>query len=153
MTKSDGVRLRNTIYCDMKTMIFLRLRMCSTEGALIESGKTKTSNHFTIFEHNHLRLRFTVLSLATKTCFCISCKYLLCTISRILNSSVTNHFIPCWNSFSFARNLPERYSVRLIVKSFNYFLYKICLSYFVISALKVSAYNLWVRFAHLESFH
>ena len=49
--------------------VLFRLRMCSAEGALIESGKTKTSNHFPLTEHNHLCLRFTVLSDATKTYF------------------------------------------------------------------------------------
>ena len=55
------------------------------EGALIESGKTKTANRFTFFKHNHLRLRFTVLSLATKACsvFLINICYAL--FSRILN--------------------------------------------------------------------
>ena len=86
MTKSGRVRLRKTIYCDIITMMFFfRLRMCSAEGALIESGKTKTSNRFTFFEHNHLRLRFTVLSLATKACsvFLVNICYAL--FSRILN--------------------------------------------------------------------
>ena len=89
--------------------------MCSAEGALIESGKIKTSNRFMFFEHNHLRLRFTVLSLATETCsvFLVNICYAL--FSRILNSSGTNHFIPCWTSRSFARNLPERYFNKIII--------------------------------------
>ena len=129
MTKSGGVRLRKTIYCDIMTMIFFfRLRMCLAEGALIESGKTKTSNYFTLIEHNYLRPRFTVLSLATRTCFFISCKYMICTIFT--------YSMLEWLFFG------NGTSVRLTVKSFNYFLYKMCLSYFVISALNVSACNL-----------
>ena len=84
--------------------------MCSAEGALIEPGKTKTSNHFALTVRNHLYLRFTVLSLATKTFFCISCKYMLCTIFMYLNM-YDNALI----------------KTILIVKNFNYFSYKIVL--------------------------
>ena len=115
---------------------FFRLRMCLAEGALIESGKTKTSNHFTFIEHNYLRPRFTLLSSATRTCFFISCKYMICTIFTYFELISYKPF------YSMLEWLFNGTSVRLTVKSFNYFLYKMCLSYFVISALNVSACNL-----------
>ena len=102
--------------------------MCSSGDALIEPGKTKTSSHFTLTMHNHLCLRFTVLSPSTKpfSVFLLQI-YVMHYFHVFLNHQLQTVSFHGGIVFLLQGIFLNGTSVRLIVKNFNYFLYKIVL--------------------------